>query len=343
MNINNVEDLEIGACYYWPTELSKEAADTSTLMPLLETQDIFLSILKSADTTPFAWKDALALNSKLSANLFLKHLMVITDIGGERLQRFSKDFNKLFPDGVLTFNFKSSQHQYEFSKSSKLSKSWNNKKLNVEKSLLLKPTDITADMLDVCMLLIWGSNAINIPSDFPDEILEKCVIGDLIGKPTYLDAFVKSRYLMVSRQIGGSTANDLGYACESYVKRKLQDLLPTYFSFNGHHLSGVSQTDDEKLTKFDLVITNNNSGKRIGIEISFQVTTNSVIERKSQSANNRQKLAHEHGHLVGYIIDGSGNFQRKSAINKILRFSDCSVNFSDNGLVALSEFIKLNV
>ncbi len=49
------------------------------------------------------------------------------------------------------------------------------------------------------------------------------------------------------------------------------------------------------------------------------------------------------GHKVAYIIDGAGNFQRKNAINTILKFSDCTVSFSDSGIQELSDFIKDNV
>ena len=73
--MQTVEELAQGACNYWPTQLVEEAADKSTLIPLLETQDIFINVLKFADATPYAWQQALAQNKKLSANLFLKHLM----------------------------------------------------------------------------------------------------------------------------------------------------------------------------------------------------------------------------------------------------------------------------
>ena len=339
--IKTVNDLALDACNYWPTELSEEAAETSTLMPLLETQDIFLSILKVADKTPYIWKDIVRSNSKLSANLFLKHLMVLSDIGGERLQRFSKDFDKLFPSSELHFEFCGESFIHKFHTSSG-KVNWTNKKLRVEKSVLLENReDFTESMLDVCMLLLWGSEAKN-SSILPDEILEKCVIGSLIGKPEELDKYVKERYLYVSRQTGGSEANDLGYACERFAMKKLLSYLPENYSANGHTLENVTQNSNN-LTKFDLVITNSKTKKSIGIEISFQVTTNSVIERKAQNALNRQELAHKYGHKVAYLIDGSGNFQRKNAIQTILNYSDCTVNFSDIGLQRLAKYIEENI
>lgn len=338
--MQTVDELAKNACNYWPSELVKEAADKSTLIPLLETQDTFLNILKVADASPYAWKEALTQNKALSANLFLKHLMVLTDIGGERLQRYSKDFSQLFPDQKLEFVFDDIVHTYEFSKAD--NRTWSNKKLRIEKSLLLENRQtFNDDMLDVCMLLIWGANTTDV-SKLPDEILEKAIIGSMIGSPDKLEKYIKERYLFVSRQIGGSTANDLGYICEAYVKKKLEEMLPDYYSFNGHTLVNVT-LNDTQLTKFDLVVSNPKTNRSIGIEVSFQVTTNSVIERKAQNANNRQQLAHQHNHKVGYIIDGSGNFQRKSAIQNILNYSDCTVNFSDTGLLQMVNYIKDNI
>ncbi len=338
--MQTVDELAKDACNYWPSDLVKEAADKSTLIPLLETQDTFLNLLKVADASPYAWKEALIQNKALSANLFLKHLMVLTDIGGERLQRYSKDFFQLFPRQELEFAFDNVVHTYKFSKTEK--RIWNNKKLRVEKSLLLENRQtFNDDMLDVCMLLIWGANTTD-PSRLPDEILEKAIIGSMIGSSEKLEKYVKERYLFVSRQIGGSTANDLGYICEAYVKRKLEEILPDYYNFNGHTLVNVTLNDAE-LTKFDLIVSNPRTNRSMGIEVSFQVTTNSVIERKAQNANNRQQLAHQHNHKVGYIIDGSGNFQRKSAIQNILNYSDCTVNFSDTGLLHMVNYIKDNI
>lgn len=343
MKIVTIDELAADACNYWSNELSVEAAEESTLMPLIETQDIFLSILKTADIDPFAWKEILLLNNKLSSNLFLKHLMVLSDIGGERLQRFSKDFEILFPTKKLEFSFNNKNYTYEFRNPTQGKSIWNNKKLRVEKSVLFENSkEFTDEMFDVAMLILWGGESIYTET-LPDEILEKCVIGSLIGKPEQLEKFVKERYLYVSRQTGGSTANDLGYACERYIKKKLKNLLNNQdYVLEGHTLHNVSQ-NNQSATKFDLVVHNTKTNRSIGIEISFQVTTNSVIERKSQNARDRQELAHRYGHKVAYVIDGSGNFQRKSAINTILKYSDCTVNFSDSGIQKLAKFIEKNI
>ena len=56
MSINTIDELEIGACKYWPKELSEKAAEFSSLIPLLKTQDDFINLLKSANSSPYAWQ-----------------------------------------------------------------------------------------------------------------------------------------------------------------------------------------------------------------------------------------------------------------------------------------------
>lgn len=334
-SVKTLTQLEQSACLYWPKDLSAAAAESSLLIPLLATQEHFLSILKSADKHPLAWRDALYLSRSLSPNLFLKHLMVLSDIGGERLQRFGKDFNALFPEGRLQFFWQQQQHEYVFTQNKK---TWTNKRLFVEKSVLSHPLEqLTDDMLDVCMLLLWSGLSLD-PVNIPQEMIEKCMIGALIGQPKALEEFVRQRYIHVSKMSGGSLANDLGHLCEQYVVDKLSTYLPEHIVLGGHTIDDISH-NDRNLTTFDVVARNQHTKKTVGIEISFQVTTNSVIERKAGLAKSRQQVLHDRGHFVAYIIDGSGNFQRRNAIQTILAFSDCVVNFSDQDLSQLAQFI----
>ena len=328
--------IENGACLYWPAELAKKASEISALSPLIETQDIFLSVLKTADRTPTVWEQVVLTSAKLSPNLFLKHLMVLSDIGGERLQRFKKDLATIFPSGGFEYVWREKIYTYTFSETKS---AWTNKNIHVEKSLLLLARgDFSPEMRDVAMLLIWGSSIIN-NSNLPPELVEKCIIGTMLGSTDELDLFVKQRYIAVSRIIGGSTANDLGHIFESYIVEKLKSLLPEHCQIGGHTIPLVTHNDTNLIT-FDLVVTNIETDICVGIEISFQVTTNSVIERKAGLAKSRQDLMQKAGHKIAYVIDGSGNFQRRNAIKTILNFSDCSVNFSESGLKMLAQFIE---
>lgn len=76
------------------------------------------------------------------------------------------------------------------------------------------------------------------------------------------------------------------------------------------------------------------------MEVSFQVTTNSVIERKAGQAQARYNQIDKAGYKIAYVIDGAGNFQRDTALGTICRYSHCTVAFSQSELGVLCEFIR---
>lgn len=88
------------------------------------------------------------------------------------------------------------------------------------------------------------------------------------------------------------------------------------------------------------VVAESPSGKYCAIEVSFQVTTNSVIERKAGQAQARQRILHKHGHKIAYVVDGAGNFQRNSALSTICQFSDCAVTFRSDELEKLASYLR---
>ena len=91
-----LNELETKAIKWWPKELEAEVAAQSAVQLLLATQDKFLSILKLSGDTPeqvFSVLEA----SGMPANLFLKHLVTLTDYGGESIQRLGREFNSVFP------------------------------------------------------------------------------------------------------------------------------------------------------------------------------------------------------------------------------------------------------
>ena len=104
--------LKMKAAYFWPSELAAKAQTTSIIPRLIATQDQFISILKVADSAPVAWKEALRLNSQLPGNLFLKHLLVLSDVGGETIDRLKSYAAKLFPGGVMEYVWGGTRYHY---------------------------------------------------------------------------------------------------------------------------------------------------------------------------------------------------------------------------------------
>ncbi len=331
--MRDIQDLENKALKFWPQDISDTEKNSSIIPKLIETQDKFISLLNISDANPFKWKDTLLSSKTLSGNLFLKHLIVLSDIGGEKLMRFKKELPCIFKNEI-NFIWESKKYTYKFQTLTDKS-NWNNKNLSVDGDGLIKSVELNPIMEDVCMLLLFGGSAIN--DNIPNDIIEKCVIGTMLGKTGELETFVKQRYIWVSRITGGAEANTLGQLTQNYVKEYLETKLPNW-RINKDQLPKVSQNERTSLS-VDIVAKSPN-GKFCAVEVSFQVTTNSTIERKAGQAQARQELLHANGHKIAYVIDGAGNFARQSALRTICQYSDCTVSFKDSELDALVKFLK---
>ena len=77
----------------------------------------------------------------------------------------------------------------------------------------------------------------------------------------------------------GSKSNTLGQVAQKFVKEYLQNNLDIVGIkiVPGGRIPGISHTDDNdnRYTAFDIVVAKEN--KYAAVEVSFQVTTNSVI------------------------------------------------------------------
>lgn len=335
MNPRAIEELEVNAERFWPSHLAQAEQNASIIPRLIETQEKFIGVLYVADASPEAWKDVLNATTGMPANLFLKHLIVLSDIGGEKLQRFRTGLSGFFPQNKMTYTWKEAQHVYTF-KSLASTRKWTNSKLGVDGPGLAKAFELEPQHEDVAMLLMHAGTSID--PDLPDAITEKCVIGSLFGRKKELDSFVRQRYIHVSRITGGATANAMGQLCQNYVRELLQTALPRW-NFFKKSIPGISQNAGRTDISFDLV-AESPSGRFCAIEVSFQVTTNSTIERKAGQARDRQRLLRRFGHRIAYVIDGAGNFQRRSAISTICAHSDFTVTFKDAELSKLADFLR---
>jgi len=333
-NLRTNDDLKANAVLFWPADLVRTEEKSSVIPLLIRTQDKFISLLHVADQSPNCWKSVLSTTKDFLTNLFLKHLMVLTDLGGEKLKRFKTELASIFPDNEMNFAWAGQDCTYKFKTLGK-GGSWDNKNLAVDGTNLLTPVNLTPSMEDVVMLLMHGAASTN--TGLPDVIGQKCVIGTLLGDKAALDIFVRQRYIWVSRITGGATANRLGYLAQNYVKERLQTILPNW-DFSQKSIPGISQNAGRTNIAFDIV-GQSPQGVYCAIEVSFQVTTNSVIERKAGQAQARQSLLHQYHHHIAYVIDGAGNFERSSALSTICQYSDCAVTFKDSEIQELANFL----
>ena len=330
-------DLEKVAIKWWPKALEETVASASVLPKLLETQEHFISVLKLSGSKPEQIFEVLAASS-LPANLFLKHLVVLADYGGELIKRLGKEFNHVFIDrtvqgaAVMNFVFQGKQQQYVFKvlPVSNLS----NTKLAIDGKAIVNPRAADDLFKDIVMVLLFGasSTAGHLAS------LERCEIGSLLGDTHAIDAYVRQKYLFVSRITTGASANSLGQIAQIYVADRLRLRLGASYEVLSNGKVPLKAYDSTEGMPFDVVVKRKE--KIVGVEVSFQVTSNSVIERKAAQAENRRNLMGREGYFIAYVLDGAGNFSRSAALTALCQSSDCTVAFSDAELDVLADFIK---
>lgn len=337
-----LEELELHACKWWPREVREEALKLSILPTLLDTQEKFISLLKLTDKNNpgnlFELLDA----SGFSYTLFLKHLVVLTDFAGEPLQRINKNFSSIFPTGNLEYDIGSGSNSYTFS-SLPASGTLNNKRMRIDTIENLTSNNGDKDLCkDIIMMLIYGAASTESSTR---AILYKCTLFELLGDDAKIEDFVRKNYIRVSSTIRGKTATDLGNVAQQYVVSFLDNALGNNYNVRSNGtIPGVTQNDGSTLTSFDVVVDRKDDTSRhkkyVAIEVTFQETTNSTIERKGGQARDRFEKITSTRNYIAYIIDGAGNFSRTSAVRVLCDNSHCTVAYTPDEFDLLLEFIK---
>jgi hypothetical protein len=333
----DIHELEANAEKWWPKALEVQVAEVSAIPKLIATQEQFISILILSGKSPMQIFDVLGA-SQLSANLFLKHLVVLADYGGEMIKRLGREFAEVFPidpkskHHYMQYTMAGKAHRYDFQRLPV--KGLGNTKLKIDGAAIAKEIALNDLYQDMAMILMYGST-----SDVAHLAgLEKCEIGALLGDEVAITKYVRERYINVSRITTGASANSLGQIAQDYVVEILSQHLPQGISITRNGKIVLTSHDKDGGMPFDVVVTKGK--KKVGVEVTFQVTTNSVIERKAGQAKDRQAAMHQDGYWIAYVVDGAGNFQRSSAVSTICRFSDCTVAYSADEIAVLAAFIK---
>lgn len=208
-----IEELEKQAALWWPEELKEKNALANVLPLLLETQDDFLNIISLSKKEPLQVFELIKV-AKFPGNLFLKHLVVLSDYGGEPIQKLGRSFIDIFPKdkkGNYFFDFVWKAKKYKYIFETFPIKGLNNKKFGIDGDSLSTERELDSMTKDLIAILLFAST-----SDFAEQGgLDSCEIGTLLGNEVELKNFVKQRYILVSRITGGATANSLGQLAQS--------------------------------------------------------------------------------------------------------------------------------
>lgn len=340
--IRSMAELEKYACMWWPKEIRDYADKLSILQTLLDTQEKFISILKLADREDSSSIFNIIQASSFSLKCFLKHLMILTDVGAEPLQRINAQFSELFPTGKMSYVINDKNHSYTF-KSLPVKSKLNNEKMKVDtKENMLNDKCDEELTKDVIMLLLYGGAC---KSSKTRAVMYRCTISDYIGNDELIELHIRQNYIRVSRIIAGRTANDLGNSIQNYAADYLKQILGDAYNIRTFGtIPGVSINDGKTEAKFDIVIDKIADESRykpyVGVEVSFQETSNSTVERKGQDAAARFLAVVAKRSYVAYIIDGAGNFSRRAAGDVMCANSHCNIGCTQEEFQVLAEFIK---
>lgn len=340
--IRTMDQLEKYACKWWPKEIREYAEHFSILQTLLDTQEKFISILKLANKQDSNSIFRIMEASEFQMKCFLKHLMILTDVGAEPLQRMNKHFDELFPKGCLIYQIDGRTHTYTF-QALPVKGSLNNAKMKVDTQDNMLSHKYNKQLtVDLIMVLLFGAACISAKTR---AVLYRCNISDYLGNDEEIELHIRQNYIRVSRIINGRTANDLGNSIQKYAADYIAKELGDDYSVKTFGtIPGVSINDGNTEAKFDIVIDRISDTSRfkphIGIEVSFQETSNSTVERKGQDAAARFAEVTKKRCFIAYIIDGVGNFSRKAACDVMCNNSHCNVGCTNEEFDVLVEFIK---
>lgn len=340
--VRTMEQLEKYACKWWPKEIREYADQFSILQTLLDTQEKFISILKLANRDDAKNIFRIIEASGFSMKCFLKHLMILTDVGSEPLQRMNKNFAELFPEGEIVYQIDGKSHTYKF-QALPVKGALSNEKMRVDTKENMLSDKCNAELVtDLIMILVYGGACISAKTR---AVLFRCVISDYLGDDEKIELHIRQNYIRVSRIIAGRTANDLGNSIQKYAADYIAGKLGCDYNVKVFGtIPGVSINDGNTEAKFDVVVDRISDTSRfkpyVGVEVSFQETSNSTVERKGQDAAARFEAVIRKRSFVAYIIDGVGNFSRRAACDVMCANSHCNVGCTPEEFDVLVEFIK---
>ncbi len=242
------EELEQAGSKFWPSELNDIEAGLSTIPLLLRTQEQFIAIL-CVETPCLDSLFKVIEASSLGANVFLKHLVILADFGGEMLQRVSNEFGKLFTDGKLHYTWRGSERVYTFE--ALPDRAFSNASLKIGGNQLNIDHPIDGIKRDAIALLMFGS-AYSGEDEQVASTLAKCEIGDYLGKPVTIRAGAESvRVIHEGREIACQQRSYARGKRISQSEHKLQALQRRQRN-RGHHLEETFDALGEVAREFHL-------------------------------------------------------------------------------------------
>lgn len=327
------KSIERTALGTWPDAIRKQASRDQ----IFEHHSQFVDQLLSLDLRPNQLRKSLH-NVDMPFPMFLKHLMILADFGGEPLRLIHQRRMHIFQNAksrVAYLIIKRRGRKFrlqirEFHRKPR----FDLKALGVTPEELLSRSPATELQVDTALILLTGHESTN---SVLSGQLANSRVGDAVrkhrGNTSAFNSFLCTRYLEVSSQVRGAKSNRLGQIMQRNIQSVLQKELGSNYIF-GKKIGKKS---------YDIVIqkapgsSGPGSKKSVAIEVLFQETTNSTIERKGNLARAGRRSK---GVARCFVIDGYGAFKRESAVKKMIAQSDFSSNANPQQLKLLARFVK---
>ncbi|MGO3724955.1 MAG: DpnII family type II restriction endonuclease [Staphylococcus equorum] len=253
---------------------------------------------------------------EIPTEILLKNLMIILDTSAETLDRIA-----------MYLNYKGIDHLTIDNQVIKMKKLGKDKKISLSNKNIANADNALKH--DIISILSFGYSSVEIGRF---SSIKFCKLSKFANNPDLLDQHLRYLPLNSSSQIKQLRAVNFGQQLEKLVLKKIasvQEKLGFELSLDRRYFG----------QQFDLVLEK--SDKFVVIEIAFQETTNSTLERKGKQAKNGlYESINAKGNKLIYIVDGAGYFKRIRALENLIEYSHFITNVSDEGLEDLIIFLE---
>lgn len=287
--------------------------NTRLIDELTSTYDVILDCIKTSNRNSIV-TDLLSLG--ISQELLLKHLMLLLDTSAETLDRASMFISHKSITGLTLYDKKVNFKVLGPSFTRQLS----------NKVISKADSELTYDLI---LLMTYSAESEEFKNYFT---FNSCILSSLAGDEVMLNEHIKYLSLRNNSQIKQLKAVHFGHEMEIFIRKNLADTLSRL---------GVSYAHDNRYNgqQFDTVLQKND--KFAIIEIAFQETTNSTLERKGKQAKNGlYKMIDNNNDRLIFVVDGAGYFRRKKALEDMIEYSHFVCPVSEIGLNQLISFLE---
>jgi hypothetical protein len=320
------------ALLYWPPQIRAEVASQSFLDTMMATYPLFRQVMHDSRDFNSLLANIRILNNsnELPMNVFLRHCMLFSDLGWEAIKKWFGDaYAEVFPEGLLTAQ--NLQQAIPLIRQGKIRTS----SAHITSSYDYALKEAERQQIEALIFVLFYGSDVN------DQVMGKCNLAVYLSDDGSLfDADSQVKYIQVSRQTGGAAAAIGGSLLENRIAiDPITELLSTEypnlrFSMSKEHEFATGQ----RMTSDQWFVSEVNN-RAVALEVSFQETTNSTIERKRRDAQNRQRLFPINV-VSAFVLDGVGTLDhRHNAVRDIIQYSDIVVSARPDQVEYLGRFI----